>query len=367
MLALAAFSFRTSHRAFKEAELAREAEVQRSVGERHYHESQREFTEVMQTTRDEDEAYRLLKRHLERSLADSDVLVLNRNNSHDRLQPMTVLQEGTPLAERLKNAEPESCLAVRLGKTHERRLDHEPLLTCVLCSVTGANSTCVPSLVGGEVIGSVLVQHLAPLDDVGRRRVEESMTQASPVLANLRNLALSQTRALTDGLTGLPNRRSIEDTLKRMAAQSGRAASSLGVLLFDLDHFKQINDLYGHEKGDEVLALVGATIAAAGREGDFAGRYGGEEFIALLPDTDRGGAVVAAEKLREAIANVEIPGVARPVTASFGVAAMPEDAAEPALLLRAADRALYMAKSQGRNRVETLISSITDELATPRA
>ena len=215
----------------------------------------------------------------------------------------------------------------------------------------------MPSLVGGEVIGSVLVRHGASVDATSRRTVEESITQAAPVLANLRNLALSETRALTDGLTGLPNRRAIEDTLKRMAAYADRAASPLGVVLFDLDHFKQINDLYGHEKGDEVLAAVGVVLAASCRASDFGGRFGGEEFVVLLPDTDREGAAEIAERVRVAVSALEIAGVSRPITASFGVASIPEDASEPTLLLRGADRALYLAKSRGRNRVETLSST----------
>ena len=354
LLILGGITLRGSRRALQESLDVRNAEARRTAAEREYHETQRAFTEVMQITRDEDEAYRLLKRHLERSLAGSDVLVLNRNNSHDRLEPMTEVADSSPLAERLKSAEPDSCLAVRLGKTHERRADHRPLLACDVCGAANGNSTCVPSLVGGEVIGSVLVEHPSLLDDASKRRIEESMTQASPVLANLRNLALSQARALTDGLTGLPNRRAIDDTLKRMAAHAGRTTSPLGVVLFDLDHFKQINDLCGHEKGDEVLAAVGVGITSAMRASDFAGRLGGEEFILLLPDTSRDGAVTVAEKLRQSIAALEVPGVTRPITASFGVAALPEDAGEAALLLRAADRALYVAKAHGRNRVEVL-------------
>jgi diguanylate cyclase (GGDEF)-like protein len=357
LLILGAITFRSSRRALRETVDARDAEAQRTAAEREYHETQRAFTEVMQITRDEDEAYRLLKRHLERSLAGSEVLVLNRNNSHDRLEPMTEVVDGSPLAERLKSAAPDSCLAVRLGKTHERSADYEPLLTCDLCGAANGNSTCVPSLVGGEVIGSVLVEHPSQLDEASNRRIEESMTQASPVLANLRNLALSQARALTDGLTGLPNRRAIDDTLKRMAAHAGRTTSPLGVVLFDLDHFKQINDLCGHEKGDEVLAAVGVVITSTLRASDFAGRLGGEEFILLLPDTSRDGAVAVAEKLRQTIAEIEVEGVTRPITASLGVAALPDDAGEPTLLLRVADRALYVAKAKGRNRVETLASN----------
>jgi diguanylate cyclase (GGDEF)-like protein len=360
LLLLGAITFRSSRRALREQEELEDAEKRRRAAESDYHKTQREFTEIMQITRDEDEAYRLLSRHLQRSLDGSEVLVLNRNNSRDRLEPMTEVADGSPLAEKLKGAEPSSCLAIRLGKTHERSAEVEPLLICELCGETGGNSTCVPSLVGGEVIGSVLVQHRAPLGESSKRRIEESMTQASPVLANLRNLALSQARALTDGLTGLPNRRSIDDTLKRMAAHAGRASSPLAAVLFDLDHFKQVNDLFGHEKGDEVLAAVGVAITSNLRASDFAGRFGGEEFILLLPDTNKQGAVVVAENMRKAISGLEVSGVSRPITASFGVAAAPEDAAGPAQLLRAADRALYLAKSRGRNRTETLASQEPD-------
>jgi GGDEF domain-containing protein len=197
--------------------------------------------------------------------------------SDDALESTTELPAGSPLLETLKGAKPDSCLAIRLGKMHERNPERKSLLNCELCGATGATSTCVPSLVGGEVIGSVLVQHPTLLESDDKRRVEESLAQASPVLANLRNLALSQTRALTGGLTGLPNRRSIEDTLKRMSAQASRTTSPLGAVLFDLDHFKQINDLFGHEKGDEVLAAVASVIDAGVRASDFAGRHGGEE------------------------------------------------------------------------------------------
>ena len=357
LLVVGILGFRSSRRASALQALLQTTEQQRAQAERIYHENQREFTEVMQITRDESEAYGLLKRHLERALTGSDVLVLNRNNSHDRLEPMTTIAGDEAVSDALKTARPDSCLAVRLGKMHERGADQEPLLICEICGRTNGSSTCVPSLVGGEVIGSVLVRHPEPLVPFDRRCVEESMTQASPVLANLRNLALSQARALTDGLTGLPNRRAIEDTVKRMVAHTDRSGNSLAVVLFDLDHFKQINDLYGHEKGDEVLSSVGVTVTATLRSSDFAGRHGGEEFLLLLPDTDTPNALVAAEKLRLAIAAIEVPGVPMAITASFGIATMPDDGAEPSVLLRVADRALYLAKANGRNRIETLITS----------
>jgi diguanylate cyclase (GGDEF)-like protein len=128
------------------------------------------------------------------------------------------------------------------------------------------------------------------------------------------------------------------------------------VALLDLDHFKRVNDIHGHAKGDEVLATVAAVVQSTVRDSDFLGRYGGEEFVVLLPATSRQGGAMLAEKLRESITEIEIPDLDRRMSASFGVAMMPADAVNGDLLLRAADRALYAAKSAGRNRVEVVRS-----------
>jgi diguanylate cyclase (GGDEF)-like protein len=211
-------------------------------------------------------------------------------------------------------------------------------------------STCVPLTVSGEVIGSVLVEHTRMLHADEHRRIQDTVSQAGPTLANLRNLALAEARAATDSLTGLPNRRAVQESLKRMIAQAGRTLAPMSVLLLDLDHFKQINDTYGHDRGDAVLSAVGEVLASALRTSDFVGRNGGEEFVALLPDTGVEGAMEAAEKLRAAIARLTLPGIDRPVTASVGAAVYPHTAADAESLLRLADRALYAAKAGGRNR-----------------
>ncbi|HXH89825.1 MAG TPA: GGDEF domain-containing protein, partial [Gaiellaceae bacterium] len=133
--------------------------------------------------------------------------------------------------------------------------------------------------------------------------------------------------------------------------QATRSQLPLAAVLCDLDHFKQINDVYGHGKGDEALAAASATMRATLRDSDLVGRYGGEEFLILLPDTDLDGAVVLAEKLCAEIARIEVPDVDRAITASFGVAAYPADAPDGEMLVRMADRALYGAKARGRNCV----------------
>ena len=148
-----------------------------------------------------------------------------------------------------------------------------------------------------------------------------------------------------------------------MLAHASRTVSPLSVVLLDLDHFKQINDGYGHGVGDDVLAAVGGALTGGLRASDFAGRYGGEEFLVLLPDTDGQGALDAAEKVRAAIEGIALPNLDRAVTASLGVAAYPTDALDSETLVRMADRALYAAKAAGRNRSElaTPSSAVADQ------
>lgn len=326
--------------------------VARGEGARSYETTQGEFTDALQVSESEEESYGLLKRHLERSIPRSSVVVLNRNNSADRLEATTELPPESGLAERLATAQPRDCLAVRSARSHNEEPGADPLIGCDLCHHFAGRTSCNPLLVSGEVIGSVLLAHGDPVSDEHRLRVRDSVTQAAPVLANLRNLAIAQLRAATDSLTGLPNARAVQDTLRLLVAQASRMLWPLGAVLLDLDHFKEINDRFGHGVGDEVLAAVGVALQSTVRESDFVGRYGGEEFIMLLPDADRETTLQVAERVRSAIADIDIPGGDSAVTASFGVAVFPEHAPDAARLARNADRAMYRAKANGRNRVE---------------
>jgi diguanylate cyclase (GGDEF)-like protein len=318
-----------------------------------------EFSDALQVARSEREAFGVLRRHLEGWFDRARTVVLIRNASANRLQAATGLEHTPVLAKRLVGSPPETCLAVRLAKPYLRKPGAQNLLQCALCGELPECSACAPTIVGGEVIGSVIVQTPEPLDAEQQDDLAASVAAGGPVIANLRNLAIAETRASTDALTGLANHRAVQDTLNRMVAQAGRTKAQLACILFDLDHFKQVNDVYGHAKGDEVLASVGAAVAATARESDFVGRYGGEEFVALLPDTDTTGARVLAEKLRIALADLTIPDLDHGISASFGIAVVPGNAATGEHLLRAADRALYAAKNAGRNRVEVFES---DEL-----
>jgi diguanylate cyclase (GGDEF)-like protein len=316
--------------------------------------TQARFAEGIQFAENEAEAHDLIGHHLESTVPGGRVLVLNRNNSADRLEPTRRLSDGDPLKEPLRDSQPRSCLAIRLSRRYTRgEGDTIEALSCKICGALAGPSSCQPLLVGGEVIGSVLVAHDRELGREAEARLQESVAQAAPVLANLRNLAIAETRAATDALTGLPNRRTVDDTLRRMLAQADRAATSFSVAVLDLDHFKQINDSYGHECGDNALAALAALLRTDMRASDFAGRSGGEEFVLFLPDTDRTDAVAVAEKIRLNVHKLTVAGIERPITASIGIASFPADAATPQALMRAADRALYSAKQHGRDRVET--------------
>ncbi len=159
------------------------------------------------------------------------------------------------------------------------------------------------------------------------------------------------TRAATDSLTGTPNRRAFQDEARRLAAQASRSCEPLAAVLLDLDHFKDVNDTFGHAAGDLVLKFVGACLKGSVRAGDFVARLGGEEFALLLPGTGREGALVLAESVRQAIAQLDVPGVERGITASFGVAVIPDDAGSAEAVVHRADEALYAAKAAGRDCV----------------
>jgi diguanylate cyclase (GGDEF)-like protein len=318
-------------------------------------EEQIEFADTLQLAEDEEEAHQLLQRHLERTVSHSTVTVLNRNNSADRLEAVTALAADSPLIATLAHAEPRACLAVRSGRSHDEDSHRPALLGCPVCAQCPGTSTCTPLTVGGEVIGSVLVNRPSRYNGSEQQHIRDSVGQAAPVLANLRNLAIAELRAATDSLTGLPNKRAVDDTLKRMLAQASRTFTPLSLLLLDLDHFKNINDRFGHPAGDQALANVGAALRSVLRDSDFAGRNGGEEFAILLPDTDSSGAVLTADKIRAAIAEISLPGLDLEISASVGIATYPDHATGPDRLESLADSALYLAKRSGRDRIEVAL------------
>jgi diguanylate cyclase (GGDEF)-like protein len=174
------------------------------------------------------------------------------------------------------------------------------------------------------------------------------------VLLTQRLLLRLKSASRRDALTGLENRGAIDATMQHLWAQSSRGAEGFAVLLIDVDHFKRINDAHGHAVGDQVLEHVASVIAAQARQADSVGRYGGDEFIIVAPQSTLAGAAQAAERLRLAMEAEHIHARASNllVTLSIGVAASTSDDLAVADVLARADRALYKAKARGRNRVQ---------------
>lgn len=177
------------------------------------------------------------------------------------------------------------------------------------------------------------------------------------MLASFRRLkAQAEHDAVFDALTGLLNRRGAYTSLDQLIARARRTGSPLGVVSFDLDFFKQVNDLYGHEAGDVILADLGRLMTTSSRRGDVIARVGGEEFLVILPDTDLDGTGIVAERIRALIAAMPVPVGHKQVTVSLGATALEENDLDVAMMLRRADRGLYQAKENGRNQVVNLDS-----------
>jgi diguanylate cyclase (GGDEF)-like protein len=180
-------------------------------------------------------------------------------------------------------------------------------------------------------------------DDELQRRNEELRALSE------RLLALSA----TDALTGLANRRAFDERLAVEVARANRYGTPLALVMIDLDHFKELNDRFGHQAGDEVLKRVSALVDREKRLGDMVARYGGEELAAILPHTEARSAMIWAERVRQSMSATEVRSESSTlnVTASFGIAGATPERERPATLIEAADQALYEAKRQGRNRV----------------
>jgi diguanylate cyclase (GGDEF)-like protein len=217
---------------------------------------------------------------------------------------------------------------------------------------SGAERLAFPLQAGETVFGTLELTG----DGFGADQVETAASLASQAVVALENARLHrvvEAQARVDGLTGLANRRSIDETLHAEIARTARFGDGVCLVLCDLDSFKSVNDRFGHPCGDRVLREFADTLAVTVREADTAGRWGGEEFALVLPATDLAGGVQLAERARAAIAERDIytdEGDPLPVTASFGVAVCPP-AGSLEELVASADEALYQAKRTGKNRV----------------
>jgi two-component system cell cycle response regulator len=225
-------------------------------------------------------------------------------------------------------------------------------------------AVAVPLTRGERIIGVLALYHRVapePFDREDAKTLASFATQASVAIENVLLHREAQRLSITDGLTGVWNRRYLQLTLAKEIDRAQRFGRPLSVLMVDIDDFKGVNDRFGHPRGDEVLVELSRRILAQIRtQIDFLTRYGGEEFVVALPETPADGAMVVAQKIRQAIGEepfLSEGGLPVEVTVSIGAATYPEDGSSLQELVEAADRAMYRAKEGGRDRVEAAWAS----------
>jgi diguanylate cyclase (GGDEF)-like protein len=310
-----------------------------------------EMTEMLQSALDHGDANAVLRATAGELIPEFGGALYVFNNSRDRLTLSTTW--GRPDREALPDAIGlQQCWALKRGKphinhpsSHKLRCEHYNVSDCALE---------IPMIARGEILG--LLQIYCAGDQAEERL--KDVANIGAALADAMSLALSnialrdklRSQALRDPLTGLYNRRYMEDALERVVRLAERERTEVSVIMIDLDNFKRLNDQHGHAKGDAVLRDAAAAVTNQLRETDIACRYGGEELIVVLPNCGIDIAAAKAERIRISIEALSEPNGAQ-VSASLGVASVPATSTSTRDLLANSDAALYRAKQEGRNRV----------------
>lgn len=313
-----------------------------------------EMAELLRTCRTLEEAYRVVGNFGQALFPSGQGILYVVNASRNLLEAVAAWgpQSGdeAPLV-----FDPGECWALRRGRLHV--LDESAVsVGCGHVRPGTANSyLCVPLVGQTEPLGLFHIRFGDPVIDDDRRRLALELAQhVAMSLVSLRMQEALRNQAIRDPLTGLFNRRYMEESLEREIRRAIRHGSSVGIIMLDIDHFKQFNDIYGHTAGDILLQALGRVLQSSVRAEDIACRYGGEEFVLILPDATLQDTFRRAEQVRLRIRELTIQHRGQrvpPITVSAGVAAAPDHGETVDALISAADFALYRAKAEGRDCV----------------
>ena len=351
-----------SHRRLVESELQQaHDELQRSVLELERRNQEMrlvtEMVELLESCRSLQEAYEIISRRLPLLLQHTSGVLYMMNASRNFLE--SVGDWGEPLYEFETTVDPEDCWALRRNKPHGIESEAGGLVCKHVEQVGGPMqaSLCLPMLAHGEIMALLHLRY-DPQNEIARHVVASSAKpateQLSLILANLRLRETLRNQSIRDPQTGLFNRRYMEDSLNRELSRAERSGKPLVVSMLDLDHFKNLNDRFGHSAGDAVLREWSNLLKSKFRGSDIVCRYGGEEFVIILPEISLEIAHQRLVQLKDDLGRIVVHHDGQSidhVTVSIGIAYFPVHGRTDQGLLHAADRALYQAKELGRNRV----------------
>ena len=314
------------------------------------------MNDFLQTSTNEAEAYSVITETVTKLFPDDSGAVFVLSASHDVLEAAVTWGEMPP-----PNLvfPPGDCWAQRRGQSH-LVLCHEQ--RCTHVSGDKHMYVCLPLLAQGESLGILhILDGMVRNDETDEPRMVEKCKLAKILADNIglgiTNLKLRESMrnlSIRDPLTGLFNRRYMEEALAQEQHRAKRNEMQMAVIMIDIDHFKVFNDNFGHDGGDAVLRALGAFFQMHVRGSDIACRYGGEEFLLILSPSTADGALKRAERIREDAALLSVNHANSDlanITLSLGLAIFPDHASEAATIVKAADLALYQAKAEGRNRV----------------
>jgi diguanylate cyclase (GGDEF)-like protein/PAS domain S-box-containing protein len=312
-----------------------------------------ELGELLDSCQTLDEAHQVIGRMGESLFPGDAGALYELEPDRNTAEAVTVWGDPPPIQRVMA---PTDCWALRRGRMHVVKPDEEPFCPHIAEPIR-VGAICEPLAAQSETLGVLHLQIRKARGStvlIERERVTQTLGEhLALALANFRLRAIMREQSSRDPLTDLYNRRFMEETLYRELRRAAREDGSVGVLMIDLDRFKALNDAFGHATGDVALRTIADYLRAGIRGGDVACRYGGEEFVVILPKASLADAVQRAEALRDGLRSLGDPsGEGVPtITISVGVAAFPDHGASSDDVLAAADRALYRAKAEGRNRV----------------